>query len=393
MRAERHLSVRVVVLLLGAALLAWIVLVDRMRGMDAGPGTDLGGLGWFLGIWVTMTAAMMLPSTAPMVSTYARASRGSRVWVFVAGYLAAWTAYGLAAYGFYRLVVAAGFDWLGWDRAGPYVAGAAIVAAGLYQLSPLKEVCLRHCRGPFQYIVHGWREGRLGALRMGSEHGLYCVGCCWGLMLALFALGVMSLFWTAVVAAAIFAEKVLPARATSLARLRGLARRPRALGGACSERRAGADRSGKDAADDAHGPVISTKRPHLPFRRRPMSLKLYDYAASGNCYKVRLLLAQLGRPYERIPIDIFGGDTLTPEYAEKNPARATPVLELEDGTFVTESNAILFYLARGTEFLPEERPEPGRGRPLADLRADGRDDDHGRPALPAPDRSPEGGRP
>jgi glutathione S-transferase len=88
-----------------------------------------------------------------------------------------------------------------------------------------------------------------------------------------------------------------------------------------------------------------------------MPLKLYDYVASGNCYKVRLLLAQLARPYERIPIDIFGGDTLTPEYAEKNPARATPVLELEDGTFVTESNAILFYLARGTDFLPEDPSE------------------------------------
>ncbi len=90
------------------------------------------------------------------------------------------------------------------------MAGAAIAAAGLYQLTPLKEACLRHCRGPLRYIVGGWREGRLGALRMGSEHGLYCVGCCWGLMLALFALGVMSLFWTAVVAAAILAEKVLP---------------------------------------------------------------------------------------------------------------------------------------------------------------------------------------
>ena len=88
-----------------------------------------------------------------------------------------------------------------------------------------------------------------------------------------------------------------------------------------------------------------------------MTLKLYDYVASGNCYKVRLLLAQLGRPYERIPIDIFGGDTLTPEYAEKNPARATPLLELEDGRFLSESNAILFYLARGTAFLPEERSE------------------------------------
>jgi glutathione S-transferase len=89
--------------------------------------------------------------------------------------------------------------------------------------------------------------------------------------------------------------------------------------------------------------------------RRPMgSLKLYDYAASGNCYKVRLLLAQLGLSYERIPIDIFGGDTLTDEYAAKNPARATPVLELEDGTFLRESNGILFYLSRGTPFLPDD---------------------------------------
>jgi predicted metal-binding membrane protein len=198
------------VLLLAAALLAWIVAVDRMRGMDAGPGTDLGGLGWYLGIWVTMTAAMMLPSAAPMTLMFARASRSSPTWVFVAGYLAAWTAYGLLAYAAFLLLTAAGTAWLAWDRAGPFVAGGAIAAAGLYQFSPLKEACLRHCRGPFHYIVYGWREGRLGALRMGAEHGLYCVGCCWGLMAALFALGVMSLFWMAVLAAAIFAEKVLP---------------------------------------------------------------------------------------------------------------------------------------------------------------------------------------
>ncbi|HUK93936.1 MAG TPA: glutathione S-transferase family protein [Gaiellaceae bacterium] len=83
-------------------------------------------------------------------------------------------------------------------------------------------------------------------------------------------------------------------------------------------------------------------------------LKLYDYAASGNCYKVRLLLAHLGRAYERVPVDIFGGDTLTDEYAAKNPARATPLLELDDGRFLSESNAILTYLARGTEYLPDD---------------------------------------
>ena len=215
----RSLSpIPITALLLAGALVAWIVTVDRMRGMDAGPGTDLGGLGWFLGIWVTMMAAMMLPSVAPMTLLFARIARERRgrgrafvpTWVFLAGYLGAWTVYGLAAYGLFRLVTTLGADWLAWDRAGPYVAGGAILAAGLYQLTPLKEVCLRHCRGPMHYLLHGWREGRLGALVMGAEHGLYCVGCCWGLMVALFAVGVMSLFWMAVVATVIFAEKVLP---------------------------------------------------------------------------------------------------------------------------------------------------------------------------------------
>ena len=194
-------------LLLGAGLAAWIVSVQRMRGMDAGPGTDLGGLGWVLGIWVTMTAAMMLPSAAPMVLAYAHFSRARRSGIFVAGYLVAWTFYGLAAYGVYRLVAGAGFGWLDWQRGGPFLAGGAIAAAGLYQLTPLKDACLRHCRSPLGYIVRGRERG---ALRMGAEHGLVCVGCCWGLMLALFALGVMSLFWTALVAAAIFGEKMLP---------------------------------------------------------------------------------------------------------------------------------------------------------------------------------------
>jgi predicted metal-binding membrane protein len=213
---------RVTATLLAAALAAWVIAAQQMRGMDAGPGTNLGGLGWYLGIWVTMTAAMMLPSAAPMVLTYARVARDARTWVFVLGYLVAWTAFGLVAYGLYRLVARSSPGWVAWNRQGPYVAGAALALAGLYQLSPLKEACLRHCRGPFRYLVHGWSDGRTGALRMGAEHGLFCVGCCWGLMLALFALGVMSLFWAAVVAAAIFAEKVLP-RGLALARVLAVA--------------------------------------------------------------------------------------------------------------------------------------------------------------------------
>jgi len=205
--------------LLAAALGAWAVSYERMRGMDAGPGTDLGALGWYLGIWVTMMAAMMLPSAAPMVLLFerirrekARRARGSAsTWVFLGGYLAVWTVYGLVAYGVFRLLDGVAGDFLSWGRAGPYIAGGAIVAAGLYELTPLKTICLRHCRGPMHFILGGWRDGAVGAFRMGAEHGAYCVGCCWGLMVALFALGVMSLTWMAVVAAIIFAQKVLPA--------------------------------------------------------------------------------------------------------------------------------------------------------------------------------------
>jgi predicted metal-binding membrane protein len=208
----------VVVALLVAALLTWLVVVERMEGMDAGPGTDPGALGWFLGIWVTMMAAMMLPSAAPMVAFYARLAetRAGRLRsivltaVFVAGYLAAWATVGLVAFGLYRLIDAVDGAVLAWDEAGPYVAGGAIVAAGIYQLIPLKRVCLRHCRAPLLYLLSSWRSGLRGAARLGLGHGAYCVGCCWGLMLVLFGVGVMSVAGMVVIAAAIFAEKVLP---------------------------------------------------------------------------------------------------------------------------------------------------------------------------------------
>ena len=184
-----------------------------MRGMDAGPGTDLGALGWFVGIWVTMTAAMMLPSAVPTALVYARTAGGrlERTALFLAGYLVAWTVYGLVAYGLFRAVRAAAPGFLAWDRGGPWIAGAALAAAGAYELMPLKGVCLRHCRSPLHFVLRGWRPGAAGAVRMGAVHGAYCVGCCSGLMLVLFALGVMSLVWMAGVGALIFAQKVLPA--------------------------------------------------------------------------------------------------------------------------------------------------------------------------------------
>jgi predicted metal-binding membrane protein len=203
---------------LGVALGAWLLVIARMRGMDAGPGTDVGTIGWFLGIWVTMMAAMMLPSVWPVVVMYvrtvSRSGEGVPAWagglLFTAGYFAAWTALGLAAYAVYRLIARLEDGALAWDEAGPYVAGASIVVAGLYQLSPLKSACLSHCRSPIHFLMHRWRDGPFGAIRMGAEHGVVCVGCCWGLVLVLFALGVMSLFWMALVTAVIFAEKVLP---------------------------------------------------------------------------------------------------------------------------------------------------------------------------------------
>jgi predicted metal-binding membrane protein len=191
---------RTAVLLFGAAAVAWAVAVERMRGMDAGPGTELGGLGWYLGIWVTMTAAMMLPSAAPAAVQVARLARRLPTAIFVAGYLAVWTGYGLVAYGLFRLLTSFDTGWLAWDEGDSYVAGGLIVAAGIYELTPLKQFSLDRCRSP---------QSSASPLRSGLAHGVYCVGSSGGLMVVLFALGVMSLLWMAVVAAAIFAEKVL----------------------------------------------------------------------------------------------------------------------------------------------------------------------------------------
>jgi predicted metal-binding membrane protein len=203
---------------LGAALVTWVVTIERMRGMDAGPGTDLGGLGWFLGVWVTMMAAMMLPSTLPMVSAVQRVSRERPgadpaalcTPLFVAGYIATWTVYGLAVYGVFRALRSADPGFLAWDRQGPLVAGAAVAVAGLYQATPLKRACLRRCRTPLHFVMHRWRTGPGGGFAMGVEHGGWCLGCCFGLMLVLVVLGAMSLTWMTIVAALVLAEKVLP---------------------------------------------------------------------------------------------------------------------------------------------------------------------------------------
>ena len=206
--------------LLALAVVAWLVTDDRMGGMDSTPGMALGSLGFYLTVWVVMMAAMMFPSVAPTVLMYDRLREGHRARgkgaapdatpLFVGGYLLVWTAAGLAAYGLFELVRAIDPAFLAWDEAGRYVTAGVIVAAAVYQLTPLKQACLVKCRSPMMFLAERWRHGRAGAVELGTRHGAWCLGCCWALMAALFAVGVMSLGWMALIAAFIAAEKLLP---------------------------------------------------------------------------------------------------------------------------------------------------------------------------------------
>lgn len=192
----RRLGVASAVLAL--ALAGWAVVVLQTRGMDAGPTLDVGGFGFYVVMWVGMTAAMMLPSVAPTLLLVDRFSRRATPH-FATGYLLTWTAIGICAYALVRAVTG---THVGWQLTGPL-----LVLAGVYQLTPLKNACLRRCRSPLAFL-----RAHAGAapLRTGAAHGAYCVGCCAGLMLVLFAVGVTSVFWMAVVAAAVAAEKVAP---------------------------------------------------------------------------------------------------------------------------------------------------------------------------------------
>ncbi len=199
-----------VALLFVLAGIAWWITADRMRGMDEGPGTGLGTLGWFVGVWVVMMAAMMFPSVSPTVALYSRMSRSTAAsLIFVSGYLLAWTAAGVLAFAVSDLGGSLLGSELAWDRGGRWLAGGILVVAAVYELTPLKDVCLGKCRSPLGFLFGAWRDGLSGALQMGVKHGGWCIGCCWALMAALFALGVMSLAWMAFVAALIAAEKTL----------------------------------------------------------------------------------------------------------------------------------------------------------------------------------------
>jgi len=172
----------------------------------------------FLATWVVMMAAMMLPSAAPMILMFdaiqAGRSRQGRstvpTWVFVGGYLVVWGTFGLVAYAAALLAGRLSDGSPDLAMLAPRIGGAVIVAAGIYQLTPLKQACLSKCRTPTQFVLTSWRDGLLGAFRMGLGHGAYCLGCCWLLFVILFPLGIMNVAAMAVVALLVLAEKTLP---------------------------------------------------------------------------------------------------------------------------------------------------------------------------------------
>jgi predicted metal-binding membrane protein len=213
-------------LLIALASVAWVVSTLRMSGMDDGPGTALGTFSFFLVTWVVMMTAMMFPSIAPMVATYVAIKHRGRATAqppgtggggfFVGGYLLIWSVAGAVAYVVVRGVGGLAGDRLSWNHGGRWLAAAALMAAALYELTPWKQACLTSCRTPVSFFVTSWHDGRRGAVRMGVLHGAWCLGCCSALMGALFALGVMSLAWMALIATFIALEKLLPWRRTAV---------------------------------------------------------------------------------------------------------------------------------------------------------------------------------
>jgi predicted metal-binding membrane protein len=208
--------------LLTLAAAAWVATDLRMAGMDGGPGTDPGALGFFLSTWVVMMAAMMLPAVTPLVLAYravqherhrhgASANPGDPA-LLLAGYLIVWAAAGLLGYALLEAGRALDGGLFAWDRAGRFTAAGVLAAAALYQFTLSKNACLSRCRNRRAYLLEGRRDGRDGPLRVGMEHGAWCLGCCWALMAALFALGAMSVGWMALISVLIAAERLLPWR-------------------------------------------------------------------------------------------------------------------------------------------------------------------------------------
>ncbi|PKB78774.1 MAG: hypothetical protein BZY88_16685 [SAR202 cluster bacterium Io17-Chloro-G9] len=215
--------------IVGVTALAWAYLVylaQTMNGMGSGMAMaqlqswTIADFGFMFLMWAVMMTGMMVPTAAPMVLLFATVNRRRReqqgpcvpTAVFLSGYVLVWSGFAAAAtVGNWALHVNALLSSMMGESASAYLGGALLIAAGLFQWSRLKYVCLNHCRSPLSFLMTDWREGSWGALNMGVRHGIYCVGCCWVLMGLLFVLGVMNLLWIAALAGFVLLEKVVPA--------------------------------------------------------------------------------------------------------------------------------------------------------------------------------------
>jgi predicted metal-binding membrane protein len=211
----------ILALLIALAAAAWAMLIWQQMSMGMAMNTPTMGMRapLFLAVWVVMMVAMMFPTAAPMILTFhqVQASKRARsetfvsTWVFVAAYMLVWALSGVLAYaGAVGAEAAAAHAKLSGPTAAR-IGGLVLVVAGTYQLSPLKNVCLAKCRTPITFILTSWRDGTMGALRMGLAHGFFCLGCCWLLFLILFPLGIMNIGAMAVVTLLVFGEKALAA--------------------------------------------------------------------------------------------------------------------------------------------------------------------------------------
>lgn len=219
---DRRTAVTFVGVLFGISIVAWISTYLVQAGMGSAgmvmmaTGQGPWGVAYFVAVWAVMMVAMMFPAAAGMIRTFVGLSRTSAdssreavalSSVFVGAYVGIWSTFGLGIAGLYTVLPAVVPDLASSGHVAAPLVGAILVVAGVYQFTPLKSVCLRGCQSPFSFLMRRWRSGLRGSLSMGVRHAAYCVGCCWALFLVLFAVGVMSLPWMALLATVVFAEK------------------------------------------------------------------------------------------------------------------------------------------------------------------------------------------
>jgi predicted metal-binding membrane protein len=224
--ANPRASLAIVLIALPVACWLWVIAMARdMYGPMSGASAWMMTVTWdaprivlLWAMWAAMMAGMMLPTAAPLLLLYARAMRnrdglanpGARIYAMGAGYVVIWALFSVAATALQRVLASSSILTAMMEPSNDRAAGVLLIVAGLYQLTPFKDACLSACRSPITLLSTRWREGIAGAFRMGAEHGLYCLGCCWAMMLLLFAGGVMNLSVIAALTIWVAFEKLAP---------------------------------------------------------------------------------------------------------------------------------------------------------------------------------------